>query len=395
MFAVVFAFLFGGWSNGQPAPAAKSVKGPTEVVDGLKVTTLTLPAKPQLACVLWADAKGSAFLTMEAETGLLRRVSFPKLMVETEKDLDRKFNWMSLSKEGLLLSDPSGEKVWLLDPETLELKAKIAVPQLGRAASAPGLSVAIASDRNNTPVLYLVDLKTQKTTRGWVDPNAGVNYQQYLINKGKAPKGAAVWPHNPDEAHPTLENPAVSPDGDFVYTENNQPGGGIARFSFKKGKLVYEDNSWDWEVASNRTGGSLARSGAPGITFSPDLKYVCRADDLQFSLRGEDGLPIYSVAAAFPKHHCVLEPSTVRMAVGFDPKTGSIYTQSSLKPAGYNQLAVFSSHGVKKNEYKWGKANEIVLQYLVHPDGNQIVMPAREAGSNRPSVYVVEVPKQN
>jgi len=116
---------------------AQSLKGATAKVDDLNVTDLKLAGQLTLPCMLWADTEGSAFFTLEGGTGLLQRISFPDIKVMKQKNFERKFSWMSLSAEGVLLSESDSEEIWVVDPATLEVKNKIAVPKLKRAVSAP------------------------------------------------------------------------------------------------------------------------------------------------------------------------------------------------------------------------------------------------------------------
>jgi len=81
-------------------------------------------------------------------------------------------------------------------------------------------------------------------------------------------------------------------------------------------------------------------------------------------------------------------------AVGFDPKGKYVYAQT-----GDHDLAVFTSDGTKQKEYlldsQAGRTEQpyscfpaqSVQQYLVHPDGNQLVMLTQFA------VYAIELPK--
>jgi hypothetical protein len=361
------------------------LKGKQLEVNGLEVVPLLLPEpfRPMLPCLLWADAKASAFVALEAGTGVLRRISFPDLKLTQQKNLDRRFSWMSLSAEGLVLSEALRELIWVVDPVTLEAKKKISVPKLGRATSAPGLSVAVVSDRTFAPTLYVFDLVKGTRLRGWSDPNWGMPYKEFVEKQVKPPKGTAVWPHYPDRAA-TPENPAMTPDGANVFTENNNPGGGIARFSFKNGRLDFEDYSWGWEPAPETS----QRGNVAGITFSPDSKLVCRADLRCNIWNADGGTPIYPVAGAFPRRHCLLEASRTRLAIGFDPKADCIYTQNYDKPGNACQLVVFTYDGVKKKEFKWGEVDEIVYQYLVHPDGRRVIVLSNHG------VYAVELPNE-
>jgi len=53
---------------------------------------------------------------LDGGTSVLRRISFLDFTTMKKKDLERKFNWMSLSAEGLLLAEMDAEKIWVVDP---------------------------------------------------------------------------------------------------------------------------------------------------------------------------------------------------------------------------------------------------------------------------------------
>jgi hypothetical protein len=350
----------------------KPLKGAMRRVDDLQLIPLKLSPKGMLPCMLWADAEGSAILALDGDSGVLRRISFPDCIMRKEKDFERKFAWMSLSAEGLLLSQTDLEEIWVVDPVSLELRTQIAVPKLKRAASAMGLSVAVACDRDTIPTqkLYVVDLK-EKTVVRWAvprDPRIG--------REGLG-----------------LDNPAVSPDGAYVFTQHSE---NIYRFSLKDGKLRYEEASrpnLNPRIASGNT--PLA-----GITISPDSKWVCLAGTSGTLEAPLNSTAIYPVDT-FNKHQCVLEPIKYESsAMGFDLRGGFLYAQTPSR-----ELSIFTLTGIKKKEYNFfsfpsisldrrgrqfvnGYETETVRQYLVHPKGNLVVMLTLQ------SVYVVEVPRK-
>ena len=185
-----------------PVPRESSA----HMVDDLKVTQakLSSPFKLVLPCLLWANAAGSAFFTLEPDTGFLCRVSFPDLQVAKHADLKSKFTWMSLSAEGLVLTETDSGMIWLLDPASLAEKKKIEVPGLQRAVSAPGISKAVATTQvKQSQRLYLIDLAkgdlTQVLDTGFVsdDPKHTV-----IVNVVPALKPVG-----------RVQNPAISPDG--------------------------------------------------------------------------------------------------------------------------------------------------------------------------------------
>jgi hypothetical protein len=176
----------------------KPLKGATSKVDDLKVTELKVPGKATLPCMLWVDPQGSAFMTLEGGTGILRRISYPDCKITKQKDFERKFAWMSLSEVGLLLTEADSEEIWVVDPASLEVKNKIAVPKLKRAVSAPGQKWAVACDRGrptHDQKLYLVDLAENKAET-WAPPTE---------------KAGRIG----------LDIPEMTPDGTQVFTQGD------------------------------------------------------------------------------------------------------------------------------------------------------------------------------
>jgi hypothetical protein len=353
----------------------KSLKGPVIKVDDLKVSELKIPGKATLPCMLWADPKGTALLTLEGGTGVLRRISFPTFKVTKEKDFKRKFTWMSLSGYGLLLSDADSEEIWLVDPATLEAKAKIGVPKLKRAVSAPNEHLAVACDRGDPlqdQKLYVVDLKEKK-----VDVYA---VPQELNGKLG------------------LDTPAMTPDGTRVFTQGRQVEIHMCRFSFKEGKLEFEaaepieEPYWDGSFSI----GDMTPDNSAGITISPDTKMVGQI------FPGIQKANVYPIDS-FAKRQCTVDqgetkgypgyrPRELPMAMGFDIKGGYIYSQN-----GGQEFTLFTLTGVKKKEYKVGFG--AVRQFLVHPNGNEVVLLREaEAGTMgsviRSNSLLIEVPKQ-
>jgi hypothetical protein len=355
--------------------ADTSLKSATTKVDDLTVTELKIPGKATLPCMLWADPQGTAFFTLEGGTGVLKRISFPACKIEKQKDFERKFTWMSNSEYGLLLSEGDSEEIWVVDQTTLEMKNKIPVPKLKRAVSAPGLAVAVACDRG-TPLqdqkLYIVDLR-QKSAVAFTPP---ANMSREI----------------------GLNNPAMSPDGAFVFTQGDYVTGHMCRFSLKDGKLKFEEAQEQIGDVRYQMGGNTPDNSA-GITISSDSKFVAQVFPGGHVIK----TPIYPVDS-FAKHECTLEhgpektypgyrPLEKPMALGFDIKGGYIYTQSDGQ-----EFTIFTLTGVMKKEYKAGFGS--VRQFLVHPEGNQVILlreAAVDAGMGRlihSDTVLIEVPKK-
>lgn len=380
------------------APAV-SYKGATYKVDDLTVTQWTLPLQGVLPCLLWADAKGTAFFTLRGDNGLVQRISFPDGKLVKKAELDRKFSWMSLSAAGLVLSCSDAQEIWLVEPVSLEVKAKIGVPGLKRASSAPGLPWAVACDQGEpkTQKLYRVDLL--KKTASLVDV-AGV--QRFDIPEFLNP----VFPGS-------VDNPVVTPDGAHVLTDGFIPGATGAKnaamcsFSWKDDKLQFVDCT-ELQIPAQSLAGGWTVGSPAGITVSPDSKWVfSHGITPQMGSSGPIFSPVYRVDQ-LKKPACTLAqgeivggtPNIWPGAVGFDPKGEFIYApvaEKAVFPAvSMHEFAVFSIGGVKKKAYaldlKPGYLPRRVLQYLVHPAGGRVVVLIGGAKDTGPQfAYAVEL----
>jgi hypothetical protein len=316
----------------QRAPALddesrQELKGDTVEVDDLKATPLELPAKEMQPCLLWTDKEGSAFLTID-NRGVLRRISFPAFKETQKADFRRKCAWLDRSAEGLVLSVPDPQEVWLLNPDTLKVSRKIAVPGLKRAVSSPKLSVAVASSGSD---LYVVDLK-----------------------KGKATKFAKPL----DKPLIGFGDPMMTPDGKYVFAMGGVEA--LHRYKLTQGRLKFEESSP--RIAQGRV--------VAGIQVSPDSKYVCLPSG-GGNYGVNYGTYIYPVAN-LQKAEFTLEQGAYPEAVGFDAAAGQVYSQNF-----NNNLIVFSDTGLKEKEYKVPPGGD-VRQYLVHPKGYKLLLLASE-----------------
>ena len=103
------------WALGAAALAAEgdSLKDDAKKIDDLTVTPLTIDAKSLLPCLFWDGDRGDSFIATDAN-GVVRRISFPDFKVLKEKDLKRKAGWLCLSAEGLVMTVPDKQEVWVL-----------------------------------------------------------------------------------------------------------------------------------------------------------------------------------------------------------------------------------------------------------------------------------------
>jgi hypothetical protein len=327
-----------------PAPAADSLKGDPLTKDDVTAYPIELDGKALLPCLVWADEKGSAFFACDAN-GVLRLISFPEFTEKKKKDLERKVAWVAMTGEGLLLTLPDPQEAWLLNPDSLETKKKIAVPSLKRAVGAPAASYGAAFGGNQIDNrLYLLDLKAGKAVP-FVAPTVGVR----RIDLGNF-------------------DPVMSPDGKYVFCRGLE---NIVKYAIDKGKLKYQ------ETSPRIQQGAL---GA-GIQVSPDSKYVCLP-----SGGGNYGANystyVYPVTNV-KKPEFTLESGPYPQAVGFDPAAGWVYGQGN-----GHELILFTATGIKKKEYKIEDGHS-VKQYLPHPGGNKLLLLSDKR------LWEIDVPKKD
>jgi uncharacterized protein (TIGR03066 family) len=319
--------------------AGESVKGATRDVVDLKVTEVALPARSTLACLAWADDEGSAFFALDS-AGIIRRITFPDFKVLQKADLGKKCSWLARSAEGLLVSLPDLQEVWVVGTEKYNVKRAIPVPSLKRAVSVPRLSAGFASNGDD---LYELDLRKGTTSK-------------FNGAAGQAPG---------------FSDPVLTPDGKYLFTRGGFEN--MHRFTVQDGKLTYEQSSP--RIAQGRVD--------IGVQVSPDSNQVCLP-----CYAGNYGAGKYGAVFVYPvgnieKEAFVLDPGC--MAVGFDPKGGYLYGEGG--PQSGQIFRLFDARGQLRKDYKLGTGG--VLQMLVHPAGNKVLLLTGE------KVLLVEVPKQN
>lgn len=301
------------------------------------LTKFDLKSKSILPCARWADDKGTEVYLLDADEGLLLKVAVATGKVTGKKDFEKKVGWLDASAEGLIVSVPGKDELWVLD-DKLEVKKTISIPGLRQAASSPKLSFAVVGGGDRSE-LRTVDLK------------------KGTINK--------VTTTEKKFGRSLGNDPVVTPDGKWAFTTDTQ---GMIRFEIKGNELTPID------VA--RTGSNPRR-----VCVSPDSKWVCRAaGGGNPDLGGPYRTAIYPIDT-FTKKECVLELGAYPTNVGFDPVGKKIYT-ANFK----TQLIVTNMGGVKKAEYKIGK--EEPSQFLPHPDGNKVLLIGKG------EVTFVELPKE-
>ncbi len=335
-----------GGKTREPTATNATLAGDPRSVDGLEVTEIDVPAAGVLPCMVWsADTK---VLFVAEKTGVVRRIKADGFVEEVQVDLKAACSWLALSAEGLLVAIEATGEVWVLDPATLKFKFKfkVSVPSVDHVVASPVSSLAYAiGGKRNDAVLSVIDLKRKKIAR------------QY------GPRDIAGG----DDGFKHL---AITPDGKYLFCQ-----GGIEqlhRFRVKGTEIEHQE-------ASER----IAQNGK-SIVISPDGYYVALpSGGGNYNTKGY-GTYIYKITN-LAKPAITITSGSYPETLGFDLKGGLIYAQNHDFP-----LLVFLPTGVKQKESKLGvRGNDSTRQFLVHPDGRQVLVLTSH------HLALVRVPKDN
>jgi hypothetical protein len=197
----------------KPGPGGNPDPGPgaPRTVDGLAVTQTPYPADAPAVSATWS-ADGKALYVVDGR-GVVRRLAADTLKEEAKADLALKASWLSTSAEGVVVSAPDNQFVFLLDPETLKTRHKIETTGLIKAVSAPNRGVAAALGRSG---IRLLDLKAGKEIKEYTGKDFG--------------NGALVF-----------DSVAMTPDGKYLFLSTGLE---MHRVAVSEDKLEYGDASY-------------------------------------------------------------------------------------------------------------------------------------------------------
>ena len=313
---------------------AEDLLGPARQFQNLTITPLKLNAKEILPTLCWGDQLGSVLFTVD-QKGIVRRLLAPSFKATHKLDLERRCTNLAVSSAGLLVALGDVQELWVLDVGSLRMLRKISVPGLRQVAAAPASPIAVVGLTNG---LTVIDLQTGRMT-------------PFIPKKGLL--GA--------------DNPVMTPNGRYLFTR-----GGIEqlhRFRIVNGNLEFEESS-------PRIAQGAIRAG---IQVSPDSKYVCLpTGGGNYKVGGtHPEIKPYSTYI-YPTDNlkmpvCVIHQGAFPQAVGFDPVVGKLYSQNVSVA-----LMVFGGTGIKQADYKLPIPGGSVRQFLVHPQGNRLLLLAND-----------------
>ncbi len=270
------------------------------VQDGLTFLPVPINAKEMPACVCWAP-DGSAFYCLDATEARLCKFSVNPLEEVADLEIGARVTWVSLYKEGVVVTLGDQTEIWLVDPETLEVKRKADVPSASKVYSSPSLMVGFAVlHGQGRDGLGMVDLRSGKLLRIFTA-------QEFRTPKGLSPSWGQI---------------AVAPDGKVVWVVT---GGHLQRFKFTPStkQLQYDDSS----------PASIGREGRE-IVLSPDGSLIC----WPCGAGNDRGLPKHPEIPPYATYiyetkdisqpKLVLRTGAYPQAVGLDPVSGLAFGQN-------------------------------------------------------------------
>lgn len=316
-----------------PQPRETNNALPRQKATDREVDAVALPAAaPIVGDVCWSE-DGKAYFVLDAK-GTLTRVALDAFVEQRRLELGKEPGnaSMAMSGQGLVLAIPSMNEVWLIDPADLHVKRRFGAFPPHAVASSPRLNFAyVATASDSRRGLYVLDLAKDDA------PILFVN----VANQA----------------------PAITPDGACLFTMNN---GFLTRFEIKAdGQLVQKQMSGWLGIQPN---------DARRIDVSSDSKYVCvpgATSPVALPNHPKVGkFPAYAYPVAdLQKPAFGINTETPLGAVGFDPKGNRVFAHTGGTP-----LIVFDAAGNRKAEYSLPGEKQEPLQFLMHPDGNQVLI---------------------
>ncbi|HTK75049.1 MAG TPA: hypothetical protein VL371_07290 [Gemmataceae bacterium] len=330
----------------------RSLAGPRRTAPGLAVTEVrvagafpVLPVPPPhvglYAGACWA-ADGRSFFVVSTN-GELHQISCPDLVQTRMAELGTICRQVNTSAAGLVLTLPSVQELWVLDPEALTIRRRIGVVGLRRVLTAPDLTIAYAlvmsPDRGSGPPTR-VDL-TDGTQTGLTVPSTSSGFD--------------------------FRRAAMLPDGRSLFAE------GVP------GRLVRYQVEGDRLTAAEETE-PIVRGDRGLICVSPDGRWVCLPAWDGHANRDGEQFVYASGNLSSPAFY--LKVGTGCHVMAFDPAGGRVCATSFEHP-----LLLFDAAGkpgpIVPREL-FPDAQQVVEALIPRPDGRQLLVLTTE------SVFLVD-----
>lgn len=329
-----------------------------EVVDA-KVRTIDLPVATLIPQLLWLE--DAEFLLAADNGGTLYELAVPSFKLTRKVDFHRNLSWIEMSRQGLLVVVNQLQEIWVLDPENMTVKGRIAVAGVDRVASSPTSDVAFGISKQRPNEMSIIDLKKFKVAQV-------VSTRKYVGEYGNR-----IRRHPDSGILSDFRLPTVSPDGKYFFCVGS---GSLHRFAIKGTELVYEEM------------GPRIGSNPQRIEISADSRYVALPSG------GGNGRPtghfpcgsyctyIYKTTDLY-KPVAAVSSGAYPLSLGFDKAGSMIYAQNH-----DHQLITFTPAGVKQKEYVLSTDGDSVRQLLVHPRGRSLLVETER------NLFLVQLPAE-
>jgi hypothetical protein len=291
---------------------------------------VTVDKGDQNLSLAWAaDARSFYCLTSQ---GVLRRLALDDGKELKRLALGQRVNHLAVSDKALLITLDDIPELWLLDPETLEVKRKLTFEGLRNVATAPHLPIAVVN--RYTSGLTILDLAK------------GTEVRHYSARAFQ-------------DKDTALSNAAFTPDGKYLF--------GFGSITYMH-RFAVQGDELKWEEKS-----PFFDSSAREVVVSPDSKYACLAGGVgrHQKLAGFPKKPramyVFPVTT-FTRPAFILDTDDYPSALGFDPKKGRVYVGGDDL-----SLTAYSAEGKRLRHYPI-KKDANTHRLLVHPDNGKVVI---------------------
>lgn len=344
-------------------PAAVGANGALAIEkrqqDGLDVMETTAPPiLSQNTSFAWSP-DGKAFFILD-KNDTLRRFRFPELIEDRRLELSPGENTIHLCGEGILVSNTKTRELWIVHPDTLELRRRL--PRLGNVGTftAPALSMALISGN------------LLRQSDGAIVPGMGRHdlTKSVVTYMSDLPKGTIFQ--------------AITPDEKYLLTRNQDNKMMRIRLDQKKAFLeeISTANARSWFGANH----PYLVSPDGRLVLHPVNTKTIPKDDVQPAPASGYGIAAYRVTD-LRRPVFVFDTGVSTNAVAFDPKSGYLIAQNRSKG-----LMVIDPQGrlVRSFDVDFGAGADL-WNMVAHPNGGKIL--GFTGATTNPKLFVVDLPR--
>lgn len=171
-------------------PSSHSLLGPHRIRGDIDVARVQVDASQMPEGLILSPDRKTLYTP---ESGGLLRIGLPGFREQVRLDVGRKCGGWAPSGEGLPVTVTESRQDWLVDGTTVRVKARMDVPEVMQAPSAPTLALGLAVD--DAPTLHVLDLKTGTRGRRWMvaDLDEPISFRRPLVTHDGVDLLASGW----------------------------------------------------------------------------------------------------------------------------------------------------------------------------------------------------------